>query len=59
MGPIKALFAEDLLELEERKEKRERNQQEAQNSDSIGPAGSKRDLEVDGEAASAKRMKAK
>ncbi|XP_040187093.1 zinc phosphodiesterase ELAC protein 2 isoform X2 [Rana temporaria] len=61
MGPIKALFADDLLELEEKREKRERNQQEAQNSaaDSIGPAGSKRDLEVDGEGDSAKRMKAK
>ncbi|XP_018428866.1 PREDICTED: zinc phosphodiesterase ELAC protein 2 [Nanorana parkeri] len=62
MEPIKALFAEYLVEMEERKEKRERSQQEAENSaaDSVRSASGKRDLEEDGKAAAAsvKKMKA-
>ncbi|XP_072259399.1 zinc phosphodiesterase ELAC protein 2 [Pyxicephalus adspersus] len=55
MEPLKVLFAEDLTELEERKDRRERNQQEVDNS--AGSSSNKRDLEEE-EAAAVKRMKA-
>ncbi|KAM5135950.1 zinc phosphodiesterase ELAC protein 2 isoform 2-T2 [Mantella aurantiaca] len=59
MEPLKALFAEDLTELQEKKMKRERNQRDAEISatDSKGAAGSKQDQRKDGDPA-AKRMKA-
>ncbi|KAM4691183.1 zinc phosphodiesterase ELAC protein 2 [Rhinophrynus dorsalis] len=64
VGPLKALFADELEEMEERREKRElRNlresqQNEDQPNDSKPAAGNKRELEEDGQAVGKKRLKA-
>ncbi|XP_063817024.1 zinc phosphodiesterase ELAC protein 2 [Pseudophryne corroboree] len=59
MGPIKALFAEDLEELEERREKRQLRHQEMENTQDSSKAAPciKSDLENDSKAESVKRLK--